>query len=184
MNAQGNDRQKNERKEMLAAQVRRLKGSQVRALDRRVFKLYQALGQCAPDATTRAALMPLLDDVSDLWQALYHERDRRALVDAERKDKGEILWEVFHPRTKTPLNCSMIFDQQRHTVRTPHRKIVHGEYFSIKPEWQIATSDPLADLKAEWAKSPLDLNAFRQYARDIDEGFRRKQARQRMEVAA
>jgi hypothetical protein len=109
-----------------------------------------------------------------LWQRVHSELERRELQEAERKDKGRICWEIFSPRSKTPLSMSM-FDQQRHVVRTPHRKIVFGEFFTIKPEWRVEHSDPWEDFAR--AQQPVDLVAFEKYARDVDECIRRKRAR-------
>ena len=123
---------------------------------------------------------PQLDGAYDyalrLWQRAHTELERRKLLAAERADKGRVLWEIFSPRSKTPLNIS-IWDQQRHVVRTPHRKIVYGEYFTIKAEWKVTETDPWTDFAVEQRRQPLDLVAFAQYARDVDECIRRKLAR-------
>lgn len=114
-----------------------------------------------------------------LWRRVYAELERRKLLAAERADKGRVLWEIFSPRNNKPLSLS-IFDQQRHVVRTPNRRIVHGEFWTIKPEWRVVDNDPWQEFAQE--QKPLDLLAFQQYARDVDECVRRHRARQEVKL--
>lgn len=131
----------------------------------------------------------------DLWNCANREISRRALAAAERADRGQVCWEFFSfsPSSGSPLKLAM-FDSVRHVTRTPHRKLVEGEYFSIKPEWRVEESDPIEDLKREWARNPFDpanpehLAKFNRYAAEVDEAIRRKVARdgslEMVEVAA
>ncbi len=131
-----------------------------------------------------AGLFKLKATVPDLDGEIEHarqlkvramsERKQRELMAAERADKGRVCFEIFSPRSGTPLNISP-FDRQRRVVRTPHRRIVHNEFWTIRAEWTVCHLDWLDDFKRE--QKPVDLAAFAQYGRDVDECWRRHKLR-------
>lgn len=159
--------------EVLRAQVGRLKGPVLARLSEQAWRLYDTALEGMTTAE-RQELGPLLDLLLKPSALFSNEQGRRRLAEAERKDRGRVCWEIFSPRNSTPLQLSC-FDQQRHVVRTPHRKIIYGEYFSIEPAWRVEESDPWEDFAR--AQKPVDLVAFARYARDVDECIRRKLAR-------
>jgi len=122
------------------------------------------------------ALEPVVKCVRQLYCADVEATKRRDLDLAERKDKGVILWEVFWPRTRTPLSVS-IWDQPRQVTRTPHRVLIDNEYVTKKAEWQLATEDAWAELRRELDRPRLEGEALRQYERDLDESWRRNKLR-------
>lgn len=105
---------------VLKQMVRKLKAPVLRRLSKQSFKMYQAL---IKDLTTeqRRELLPLYDHMSNTWQLFYDEEKRRALVEAERKDRGEVLFEVFYPRASAWHRGSSL-------TRTPNRKILRAWY--------------------------------------------------------
>ncbi|HEV2210817.1 MAG TPA: hypothetical protein VG167_18750 [Verrucomicrobiae bacterium] len=160
---------------------RPLTPQQILALMRPIWKLrdrMKAVGGVDPEMGEMAA------ELSKISQRLFKLHDDRELREAKRKDKGEVLWEVFHPRTTTPLHCSM-FDLQQHTVRTPNTITKHNQFFTIKAETVLAApAGAWRDLDKELHSKPFDLEEFRRYARDIDEALRRRDARRAMEKEA
>jgi hypothetical protein len=162
-----------------------------RATGRELFSRYERpllklLDQARVEKSGDYALAELEPLLLKAYQMISGCREQRQLQEAERADKGQILWQVFHPRTKTPLAMS-IFDGQKIVTRTPNRRHVEGEYTTIKSQWRPDSSDPWLDLHRElhgYAPKPFDLVRFRQYARDVDECWRRHQERERAKEAA
>jgi hypothetical protein len=102
----------------LATAARRLKKPALRKLSRKFYKLLRdadAIVKETPDLAFWKGL------INDQWTALYEEVDRRALVEAEHKDAGEILFTTFHPRSRYSW-------RPNYTVRTPHRLIEFKDY--------------------------------------------------------
>ncbi|HEV2350827.1 MAG TPA: hypothetical protein VG028_13380 [Terriglobia bacterium] len=128
----------------------------------------------AGDADMAAALKLLEPLEKHLWAVA----DKRKLAEAQAKDKGVVLWEVFHPRTRTPLRCSA-FDLRRHVVRRPNTVFVENEYWTIKDSPRVAARDrAYDDLRHELdALGQFDEAAFDQYAREIDEVLWRRRAK-------
>jgi hypothetical protein len=107
-----------------------------------------------------------------------HDRtQKRELAQAERNDKGIVLWEVFYPRTETPLS-SGIFDLQKVITRTPRRVLEKNAYWTMKAEWRLAIGDPWKELDQALHQQPYDPAKLRQYAADVDEAIRRHKRRQ------
>ena len=102
----------------LAEAARRLKKPALRKLARKFFKLYQSADALVKETPDLAFWRDL---ICAQWRAFYHEEDRRALVEAEHKDAGEILFTTFHPRSRYSW-------RPNYTVRTPHRLIEFKDY--------------------------------------------------------
>ena len=110
----------------------------LRRLSNQLFKAYQGLERAAK---TNPELNPRLLEVKTLWLETYREAERLVCAAAERKDKGRILWEVFHPRYGS---------RGTRITRTPNRMIRH-DWFQEKPTVRVLGSydDPWADFARE-----------------------------------
>lgn len=110
-------------------------------------------------------------------QHLFAVRDRRNLAEARAKDKGQVCWEVFHPRTDTPLSMSWT-ELPRHAVRTPNTIIVHNEYWTLKAEPRVTGEDVWKGLEQELHQKAFVLESFQRYARDVDQCLRLRAERE------
>lgn len=119
--------------------VQHLKPAVLRRLTKQTYKLYSAF---LKDLTTeeRKAFTPIYDHLVDTWLTFYREEERRRLQTAERKDKGEVLFTTFFPRTSS-------WERQKFITRTPNRQLA-GRAYSEEIDVQVVRPDDwLADFK-------------------------------------
>lgn len=93
----------------------------LRKLSTQFFKLRQQLEKAKakdPEIT------PYFQRVDQLWMDSYRDSEKRERLEAERKDKGEILFEVFQ--------CW----PGDHITRTPHR-LIRSTPFMQSPSVQL-----------------------------------------------
>jgi hypothetical protein len=110
----------------------------LRRLSNQFFKAFQALDH---DSKSNPDLYPRLLQVKELWLDTYNEVERLEAAEAERKDKGVVLWEIFHPRYGS---------RGTRVVRTPNRVIRH-DWFQEKPRVEVLVTprDPWAEFARE-----------------------------------
>lgn len=125
------------------ANVQRLSAARLKRLSRLASKLHDGLVKGVP-LEERKRMLPLYDHLVDTWLVFYREQERRQLVEAERKDRGEVLFTVFFPR-------QYLWERQKVITRTPHRKIATRSY---GPEIDVSVVRP-EDWLADFQKAQV-----------------------------
>lgn len=131
--------------------------------------LIRARDQIAKLAQSDPAFPEIQRQLDAMVSVLFGLQKRRALAEAQAKDRGVVLWTVFHPRGRT------IFDLQRIVTRTPNTLAVKNEYVTIPDAAPKVReeSDVWVDLEKELARDGFDLAKFREHARCVDESYRK-----------
>jgi len=66
-------------------------------LDRKLFKLRQSVQTPGMVGGEKPEELEIKQRIEKLWLDVHDLRERRRLADAEKKDKGELLFTVFSP---------------------------------------------------------------------------------------
>jgi hypothetical protein len=153
--------QTNERR-ILPRAKKRLTGKQLQKLQWAAWRLGDSLKRAAEGDEVLKSLAEAAQKVAG---ELYGLRQQRELVEAERADKGEVVWTLFLPRTS-------LFDSRNTITRTPNR-LIRDIYWLSGPTTHV-TSRELAykDLEFELSTRLLDLEKFRAHALKVDEQWR------------
>jgi len=144
-------------------------GRQTKKLSYRLMKLLSSLEKAEKND---GGLRGLTSKAREMYNESRKLADERLLAEAKRRDGNDVCWELFFPRTKTPLGVGM-FDVQKVVTRTPERVFTAGEFFTIKDEWRLAQFGIYPDLDRAWHREPFDLEQFRRYQRDLEVSLRR-----------
>lgn len=141
----------------------------LRVLSRRLFKLSRALKEAAKRDSG-------LGDVAGLAEQLDRKvatlANQRSLLEAERKDKGKVLWELFVPRNDGGYEPS-IFDRAGKITRTPNRIIRDLYSLTGASVHVVSPANAWPDLGDELKTRPLDLDKFRRHAARVDASYRK-----------
>jgi len=123
---------------------RPMTAKQLEKFFRRACEFRNAAEQAAKLEPSFRAISEAMHDLPMKVLAL---KDQRENDEAARKDKGQVLWTLYHPM---PLPRS-IFDEQKVVMRTPNRMIKGRDYYLDKPRTYFCNpEDSLSDLKREW----------------------------------
>lgn len=122
-------------------------------------------------------LKPLAEELRKLWLKAVEESKAGDLDRARRKDKGQVLWEVFSPSTRKPPFS--IFHGQRIVTRTPNTIKVISEYCSAEERKKVlpepsSEGSAWLELDCHWHREALNLDDFRAWAAYVDESVRRQ----------
>ena len=123
------------------------------------FRLLKTMQMLEKAAKTDPGIVPLAKQAHQLFYASHDLQNERALAEAKKKDKGEILWTLICPR-----DSSWSFNKI--TTRTPNIVVTTSAFeckeFSCVNDWE----DPWKQLAKEW--TPADPVKMAERAKMVD----------------
>jgi hypothetical protein len=140
-------------------------------LKKLAWSAYKMADRLKKEGARDAELVALHKLAEDLQRAMWRLAQSRELVEAERKDKGAVVWELFFPRRG--------FFGGGRLKRTPNR-MLDTTYATLDEAVYVRRPEEAdKELDQAWHREPFDLVKFREHATKVDRhwaAFQEKEA--------